>query len=141
MAAHEHRLFRVRDGKIAGQIEEAADFCELDEDEWPLDPDEWGQTQSRWIDYVDDSGEFAACADGWYWQWRRVRAFEETGTTFGPLNGPFTGEAEARAHEANPANAHLGMGRLFEDGVCGIATAGPFSFDEEEGAHPFELRE
>jgi hypothetical protein len=64
--------------------------------------------------YRDTSSEFAVCADGWYWQWRRVRVEEYTGTAMGPLNGPFVSEAEARAHEADPNNKTRGMSRVFD---------------------------
>jgi hypothetical protein len=45
MAAHEHRLFRVKDGKLFADIEEFVEWSDLDEEEWPDDPDDWGRDQ------------------------------------------------------------------------------------------------
>jgi hypothetical protein len=125
---HEHRLFRICDGKFAGQYADQADFdwlgdAEDDDVEWPSGP--------------PDTGEFDEYPDGWYWQWRRVPADapDTLGIALGPLNGPFDSEAAARAHEADPANAHRGIGGVFPSATghpgYGIATTGPFDFEEE----------
>jgi hypothetical protein len=120
MAAHEHRLFYIKDGKLhvhAVLINQEYDYStDYDDDDWEEKP------------YEDTSGEFKDCADGWYWQWRRVRELEEAGSAMGPLNGPFSSEQEARAHHADPTNAAYGMGRLF-GGQPSELTEGPFRFE------------
>jgi hypothetical protein len=43
------------------------------------------------------TNEFRRDDDGWYWQHRRIRYFEDFGEAFGELRGPFTTEEEARS--------------------------------------------
>ena len=77
MAAHSDEIFEVANGHaIVEQYDE-------DDDCWNMAP-------------LDDD-EFRHCANGWYWQHRRIGEGDMFGDPFGPLNGPFKSEAEARA--------------------------------------------
>jgi hypothetical protein len=97
MGAHSDTVFEIFRGKA--QVES------FDEDE------EEGLYYGDIVDWP--SNEFEGCADGWYWQHRRFSSGidEGLGEAFGPLIGPFTTEAAAKAHQLANTCVH-GAGRL-----------------------------
>jgi len=83
MGQHSNKIFQVASGRV------------ISEEVWDDDADDWS-------DWEDDTGEFAKCADGWYWQWRRITDPEDImGIPFGPLHGPFPDAATAETDERN----------------------------------------
>lgn len=95
MAAHSDLVFEVKNGRAIG----------IEDPEPQTDEDEY---ESEW---QDDTEEFKACADGWYWQHRRIRDFEPIGEAFGQLRGPFNSQ-QAAEQDQKANSKQFGVGRL-----------------------------
>jgi hypothetical protein len=100
MAAHSDIVFQIMGGDVVRDDDE-------DQDDWGEDEDD-GEVPDR---AGGEESEFKDCADGWYWQHRRVRAYEDMGEAFGPLRGPFETEEEAE-HDRKVNGAKYGCMRL-----------------------------
>jgi hypothetical protein len=61
--------------------------------------------------WEDDSEEPLGCADGWYWQHRRIREFEAMSTAMGALRGPFAMTA-AEEEDVVMNSREMGVDRL-----------------------------
>ena len=102
MAAHSDVVFQIVGGDVV-----------RDEDDWGDDEDNWGEDEDDGEARAPggEESEFKDCADGWYWQHRRIRACEDMGEAFGPLRGPFETEEEAE-HDRKVNGATYGCMRL-----------------------------
>jgi hypothetical protein len=95
MAPHTDMIFRV----TAGRVHE--------DDIWssgqriPPGEEFWSDIAGAWLCWTDTSGEFMACHEGWYHQWRcRKDDYDVMGEPIGPMHGPYAtrGAAEAALH-------------------------------------------
>jgi hypothetical protein len=100
MAAHMDKVFEVVDGQAI--VEQ---YIPYDEPEICVDGDSYYMEEGAREMAPWDSEEFKDCADGWYWQHRRIRPGEDSlGQPMGPLSGPFVTKGAAKeSQRANTA--------------------------------------
>jgi hypothetical protein len=108
MAAHSDVVFQIVGGDVVRDEDDWGD--DEDQDDWGEDEDHGKAPESQRRAGGEES-EFKDCADGWYWQHRRIRACEDMGEAFGPLRGPFETEEEAE-HDRKVNGATYGCMRL-----------------------------
>jgi hypothetical protein len=92
MAPHADMIFRVTGGAV-----EAENIWSCGQ-RVPPGEEFWDEEYCQWFQWADTSGEFAACHEGWYFQWRcRIDDYDILGEPIGPLHGPYATRGEAES--------------------------------------------